>query len=99
MIFLRQLQRQAMEQARKKAESSQSGGGSGSGGSGGGVGGGTGGTGGAGNGQKVDRIVNLYFNSGPANPVPTNQTGQNSLEVMGREWVRIMEQQRSQIGN
>ena len=70
-----------------------------------GTGAGTGGTGhgqsgsGTGSGQQVDRIVNLYFNSAPANPVPTNQTGQNSLEAMGREWVRIMEQQRSQIGN
>ena len=103
-------QREAMEKARKKAESSQpsgGNGGTGSGGgnggtgggtgSGGGSGGGTGGTGGGG--QQIDRIVNLYFNSAPANPVPTNQTGQNSLEAMGREWVRIMEQQRSQTGN
>ena len=90
-------QREAMEAAKKKAESSQStGSGSGSG-SGGTSGGQTGG--GTSSGQQIDRIVNLYFNSAPANPVPTNQTGQNSLEAMGREWVRIMEQKRSQIGN
>ena len=93
-------QREAMEAAKKKAESKPTGGGTGMG-----TGAGTGGTGpsqpgsGTGSGQQVDRIVNLYFNSAPANPVPTNQTGQNSLEAMGREWVRIMEQQRSQIGN
>ncbi len=105
-------QREAMERARKKAESSQASGGTGSGGAGGGMGGtggtgggtgsggGTGGSGGGnGGGQQIDRIVNLYFNSAPASPVPTNQTGQNSLEAMGREWVRIMEQQRSQTGN
>ncbi|MBI1625357.1 tape measure protein [Comamonas suwonensis] len=102
-------QREAMEKARKKAESSQpSGGGSGGGTGGtGGAGGGTGSgggsnggaSGGSSGGQQIDRIVNLYFGSAPANPVPTNQTGQNSLEAMGREWVRIMEQQRSQTGN
>ena len=102
-------QREAMEKARKKAELSQpSGGGSGGGtGGAGGTGGGTGSgggsnggaSGGSSGGQQIDRIVNLYFNSAPANPVPTNQTGQNSLEAMGREWVRIMEQQRSQTGN
>ena len=75
----------------------------GAGGTGGGTGSGGGSNGGASGGssggQQIDRIVNLYFNSAPANPVPTNQTGQNSLEAMGREWVRIMEQQRSQTGN
>lgn len=95
-------QREAMEQARKKTEVGQSSGSSGStGGSAAGSGSGSsGGTaGGSSGGQKIDRIVNLYFNSAPANPVPTNQTGQNSLEAMGREWVRIMEEQRSQTGN
>lgn len=91
-------QREAMEKARKKAESNQSSGGSGSGSGTGGTGGGTGSSGGSSGGQQIDRIVNLYFNSAPANPVPTNQTGQNSLEAMGREWVRVMEQQRSLTG-
>ena len=93
-------QREAMEQARKKSEGSSKPSTSAGPGAGTGTSPGTGGSStGSGGGQQIDRIVNLYFNSAPANPVPTNQTGQNSLEAMGREWVRKMEEQRSLTGN
>lgn len=76
--------REAMEAARKKAEGSTGGGG---------TGGGTGGTGGT-----VDRVVNIYIGNSVAYSVPTNQTGQQSIEALAREVIRYLEQQKAQLG-
>lgn len=93
---LRQTQtREKMEAARKAAEA-QPGGGSGGGGSGGGGGGG--GEGGGSGNNRIDRIVNLYIGNSQAYSVPTNQTGQRSLEELAREVLRVIEAQHAQLG-
>ncbi|GKS96950.1 tape measure protein [Acidovorax sp. SUPP2825] len=55
-------------------------------------------TGGSG-GQRVDRIVNVYIT--PSNRpyvVPTNMTGQQSIEEIARAVITYLEQQRSALG-
>lgn len=80
--------RLAMEAAKKKAEA----GSGGSGGSGSGSGGGSGAGG-------IDRIVNLYIGNSIAYPVPTNANGQQNLEALAREVIRVLEQQKTQLGS
>ncbi len=87
--------REAMEKAKKEAEAA-AGGGSGGGGSGGGSGGG--GSGNGGGAPSVDRVVNVYIGNSMAYSVPTNSTGQQNLEALAREVLRILELQRAQIG-
>lgn len=93
--------RTAMEEAKKKAEAgsgSGTGGGSG-GGTGGGTGGGSGGgSGGESGGQQIDRIVNVYIGNSMAYSVPTNATGQQTIEALAREVLRVIELQRTQLG-
>lgn len=84
--------REAMETAKKKAEGGAGGGGTGGGGEGGG------GTGGGGGGGRIDRIVNIYIGNSMAYPVPTNLTGQQSIEALAREVLRVIEQQKIQLG-
>lgn len=83
--------REAMETAKKKAEGGAGGGGTGGGGEGGGGSGG-------GSGGRIDRIVNIYIGNSMAYPVPTNLTGQQSIEALAREVLRVIEQQKIQLG-
>lgn len=83
--------REAMEAAKKKAEGGAGGGGTGGGGEGGGPGSG-------GGGGRIDRIVNIYIGNSMAYPVPTNLTGQQSIEALAREVLRVIEQQKIQLG-
>ena len=90
--------RLAMEAAKKKAEAnagSGAGGGAGGGNSGGAGGGNSSGGSGAG---WVDRIVNLYIGNSVAYTVPTNANGQQNLEALAREVIRVLEQQKTQLG-
>ena len=54
--------------------------------------------GGGSGGPRVDRIVNVYIGNSRAYSVPTNLTGQQNIEALAREVVRVLEQQRSQLG-
>jgi tape measure domain-containing protein len=94
--------RQAMEAARKKADAANTAGtdaGTGSakppgGSTGGGTGGSAGGSSsgsGASAGQQIDRVVNIYIGNGSALAVPTNATGQNSMEEAGRQFMDVLE--------
>ena len=75
--------RLAMQDAVKKPDSGGTPGGTPGGGSGG---------------PSVDRVVNVYIGNSRAYSVPTNQTGQQNIEALAREVVRVLEQQRSQLG-
>lgn len=90
--------RKAMEDAKKKAEQEakppSSGGGSGGGNGGGGSGGGSGDSGG----PRIDRIVNVYIGNSRAYPVPTNQTGEYSINDIAREVVRVLEADKRAAG-
>lgn len=91
--------RLAMEAAKKKAEAKAEGGTGGAGSGGGGGGSGSGAGNGSGSGaQALTRIVNVYIGNSRAYPIATNAAGEQSIQDLAREVIRVIEQEKAAAG-